>query len=91
MPQSKQRLGGLAVAARYDPMDYTAKARRIFLASFMEQVDPDGELRRTNPEEAERRATAARKFHMARLAFNRERNRARKKLRQTQKQPAEVA
>jgi hypothetical protein len=86
---SKQRLGGLAVAAKYDPLEYTAKARRIFHESFLEQVDPDGELRRSNPKEAERRAEAARKFHYARMAFNRAK--ARKQAQKREPQPAEVA
>ena len=81
--QKRARIGGLAVAALYDPKVYTATARRVFLAGFMTQVDPDGELRRTNPKEAERRAEAAKKLHMARLAFNREK--AKKQRRATAK------
>ena len=44
----------------------TANARAAFLARFVDEVDPNREL----PEaERERRATAARKAHFARLAF----------------------
>src|SRR5260370_30751705 len=79
MATSIQRLGGLTMAATHDPMKYTAKARKAFAASFLEQVDPDGSLRRKNPKEAERRAEAARKLHYVRIAFESVKARARKK------------
>jgi hypothetical protein len=80
---SKQRLGGLALAATRDPMEYTAKARATFEQKFLEQVDPDGSLRRKNPKEAARRATAARKLFYTRLAFQSVKTRAAKKKRFT--------
>ena len=61
------RIGGLATASRHDPKDMTAPARRGFLARFERQVDPDGAL---PAEERERRAQAALKSHMARLALS---------------------
>jgi hypothetical protein len=78
---SKQRLGGLALAAKHDPMEYTAKARQVFKDKFQDQVDPDGSLRKTNPKEARRRAEAARKLHYARLAYASVKARAAKKRR----------
>lgn len=60
------RIGGLALAAQSDPKEYTAAARRQFLARFEDEVDPD----RTLPEhERTRRAEAARKLYFARLAY----------------------
>jgi hypothetical protein len=69
MAPSKQRLGGLALAATHDPNEYTRAARKALADSFMEKVDPDGKLRKKNPAEAERRAKAAKTLHYARLAF----------------------
>lgn len=66
---SRARLGGLALSAAHDPLEYTARAREVFKDSFLEQVDPTGELRASNPQEAARRAVAARKLHYARLAL----------------------
>jgi hypothetical protein len=64
-----QRLGGLALSATHDPLEYTAAARQVFKDSFLEKVDPDGSLRKRNPREAARRAEAARKLHYASLAY----------------------
>lgn len=58
----QQRIGGLALAAKRDPIEYTAKARQVFKELFLDQVDPDGSLRKTNPNEARRRAEAARRL-----------------------------
>lgn len=60
------RIGGLTTAARHDPKVTTAKARQTFLSQFERQVDPDGVL---PPEERQRRAEAAKRAHMARLAL----------------------
>ena len=60
------RLGGLTTASRNDPLAYTAKARLAFLAGFAALVDPEGAL---PPDERERRAVAARRAHMTRLAL----------------------
>ena len=57
------RLGGLTVAATHDPREYTAAARRTFLDSFLAQVPQD-----LPQAERERRATALRRLHFARLA-----------------------
>lgn len=62
------RIGGYALRARRDPMEYTAKARETFLKRFEWQVDPKGLL---NPEERQRRAVALRKAHMLGLALRR--------------------
>jgi len=52
--------------ARHDPRVTTLHARQTFLASFEQQVDPDGLL----PEaERIRRALSLRKAHFTRLAF----------------------
>lgn len=60
------RLGGLALAASRDPLEYTAAARQAFRDRFLHEVDPDLTL----PEpERRRRAEAARKLHYARLAL----------------------
>ena len=60
------RIGGLSLAAQRDPREYTAPARKAFLASFLDQVDPDRSL----PEQERlRRAAAARKLHFTRLAL----------------------
>ena len=60
------RIGAYAMHSRNDPKETTRNARAAFLARFVDEVDPNREL----PEaERERRATAARKAHFARLAF----------------------
>jgi hypothetical protein len=60
------RIGGYAKAARYPPSELTAPARTAFLERFLDLVDPD----RVLPEaERRRRADAALKAHMARLAY----------------------
>ena len=60
------RIGGLRLAATHEPKEYTAAARRVFAESFEHQVDPEGVL---PPEERARRALAAKKAHMASLAY----------------------
>ena len=62
------RIGGYALRARRDPMEYTAKARAAFLAGFEQKVDPDGLL---SIEERQQRAGALRKAHMLGLALRR--------------------
>jgi hypothetical protein len=70
------RLGGLALSATHDSRHYTARARAAFLQKFLEQVDPKHVL----PEaERQRRAEAARKAHMARIALKSAQSRARGK------------
>lgn len=60
------RIGGLSRAALYDGREVTRAARRGFIARFEDAVDPD---RRLAPDERERRAQAAMRAHMARLAL----------------------
>lgn len=60
------RIGGLTRAARYDGREVTRAARRGFIARFEDEVDPDGQL---PPGERQRRARAAMRAHMARLAL----------------------
>ncbi len=68
-PRQRARLGGLARSAMYDGREMTAKARQAARDRFLEQVDPDGELRLRDPGEAARRAEAARKLFYTRLAY----------------------
>ena len=64
----RARMGGYAVAAKYDTREVTRPARDAFMAKFDKQVDPDGKL----PEaERERRAQAAMQLHMRQLAWRR--------------------
>jgi hypothetical protein len=60
------RIGGLTRAARYDGREVTGAARRGFMARFEDEVDPDGQLPQG---ERQRRAQAAMRAHMARLAL----------------------
>jgi hypothetical protein len=59
------RIGAHVTHSRHDARELTAPARAAFLTTFEKQVDPDGVL---PPDERRRRATHARKSHMARLA-----------------------
>ena len=72
----RARIGGLSRAALYDGRIVTASARRAFLDRFLREVDPTGELPQA---ERERRAEAARRAHMSRLALRSARARSRKK------------
>lgn len=59
-------VGAYQQHATHDVKKTTAAARRAFLATFIDQVDPQ----RTLPEaERQRRAEAARKAYYARLAL----------------------
>jgi hypothetical protein len=60
------RIGGLALAAQRDPRQYTAAARKRFLARFEDQVDPE---RRLPEAERERRTEAARRQYFTQLAY----------------------
>ena len=62
---ARGRIGGYARAALYSPEELTGKARAGFLHRFEIEVDPDGTL---PPEERQRRAQAALRAHMAKLA-----------------------
>ena len=59
---SRGRIGGYSRAAKYGPEELTGKARAAFLRRF-EPKDPD-----LPPEEKQRRAYAALRAHMAKLA-----------------------
>src|SRR2546423_13342803 len=60
------RIGGFTKASRYPREELTAAARSGFLERFEREVDPDGLLGDT---ERARRAQAALRAYMARLAF----------------------
>jgi hypothetical protein len=60
------RIGGFARAARLPREQLTSAARNGFLARFELEVDPGKQLA---PEERRRRAEAARRAYMARLAL----------------------
>ena len=69
------RIGAYCLHATHDPRETTAKAREVFLARFIDQVDPE----RCLPEpERLRRAAAARKAYFARLALKSARARRRR-------------
>jgi hypothetical protein len=58
------RIGGYAQKRLYDPVDTTKAARSAFLRGFLADIDPELPER-----ERLRRAEAAKKEHMARLAY----------------------
>lgn len=60
------RIGGLVTASRYDVRELTKPATKGFLAKFEREVDPDCRL---SAEERARRAHAALRAHMQRLAL----------------------
>jgi hypothetical protein len=62
----RAKLGAYSLHAQRDPHETTRAARDAFDARFARIVDPTGEL---DPAERERRATAARRAHFARLAL----------------------
>ena len=62
----RARIGALSLHATHDPRETTAAARSAFLARFEAEVDPERKL--PEPERL-RRAEAARRAHMARLAL----------------------
>jgi len=70
------RIGGYVLRATHDPMEYTSAARRTFLSRFLPD-DPS-----LTPEERQRRAEAALKAHMLRLAHKSAKKRRRTAARQ---------
>ena len=60
------RIAAYAMHAANDPRETTKAARGAFIAKFERQVDPDGVL---PPAERARRAEAAMRAHMSRLAL----------------------
>jgi hypothetical protein len=68
-PEQRSQRARIAALTRWsheDPATGTQKAREGFYRRFEDEVDPDRQL---NPAERERRAAAARKAFMARLAY----------------------
>ena len=74
------RVRGLTTRAFNDPLEYTAKARSTFRASFDQQVDPEGVL---ELEEREKRATALYRAHMTRLSVRSAQVRAQRRAKAT--------
>lgn len=72
----RARIGAYSLHATHDGKETTAKARAAFLARFERDVDPDGVL---DPAERAKRADAALKAHMARMALGRAKARATRK------------
>jgi hypothetical protein len=77
--QQRARMGGLATASRHDPKKYTEAAHKGWHNRFLNEVDPKGVL----PEpERRRRADAAQRLYMQKLAWKsaqaRRRNKAAK-------------
>ncbi len=74
--QQRARIGGYTLAATHDPKQYTQAARNGFWQRFLNEVDPQ----RVLPEaERDRRAKAAMRAHMTRLALRSARARAKRK------------
>lgn len=69
------RIGGLTRASMYDGAEMTAPARSAAFERFVQQVDPNRELA---PEERKRRAIAAQRAHMCKIALKSAQARARK-------------
>lgn len=66
--QQVARIGGFSLRAKHDPREYTKPARAAAYRRFEQQVDPDGIL---SADERSKRATAARRAHMQRIALRR--------------------
>jgi hypothetical protein len=62
----RARIAALTRWSREDAREGTGPARRGFRARFERQVDPEGKL---PPQERSRRAEAAMRAHMARMAL----------------------
>ena len=62
------RIGGLSLRAKRDPLEYTKAARQAAFHRFEVEVDPHSEL---SAEERGKRANAARRAYMQRLALRR--------------------
>jgi len=80
------RIGAYRLHALYDPKQTTAKARATFLARFLDEQPAD----LPEPERI-RRATAARRSHMAALAYRSARARGKRKATTEQESPPEAA
>lgn len=76
-PEQRSMRATIAALARWKNEDPTENARRGqdgLLAKFEREIDPNNEL---SPVERRRRAVAARREHMVRLAFTRSTKRSR--------------
>ena len=73
------RIGAYSLHAQRDSRDTTEAGRRAFLATFLQQVDPEHIL---PDDERLRRAAAAKSAHFAKLALKSVRARRRKAGRQ---------
>ena len=62
------RIGGLSLRAQRDPLEYTKAARQAAFHRFEVEVDPHREL---SADERGKRANAARRAYMQRLALRR--------------------
>jgi len=62
------RIGGLSLRAKRDPLEYTKAARDAAFHRFEVEVDPHREL---SADERGKRANAARRAYMQRLALRR--------------------
>jgi hypothetical protein len=62
------RIGGLSLRAQRDPLEYTKAAREAAYHRFEVEVDPHSEL---SADERGKRANAARRAYMQRLALRR--------------------
>jgi hypothetical protein len=71
----RSSIAGYARSSKYDGREMTATARARFLARFLDEVDPDRQL--PEPERI-RRAEAALRAHMKRLALRSARARGRR-------------
>ena len=69
----RARMAALAMHARHDTRETTAAARSAKWARYLDLVDPDREL---SGAERQRRAEAARRADMARLAYRSSRARS---------------
>jgi hypothetical protein len=83
----RAKIGGHALAASADPLEYTAAARQRFHDSFTDKARSDAQARgeQASEEEISRRDEASRRAHYARLALRsvQARSRAKRLERQT--------
>ena len=66
--QQVARIGGFSLRAQHDPLEYTKAARQAAYLRFELEVDPEGTL---SADERSKRAAAARRAHMQRIAIRR--------------------
>ena len=66
--QQVARIGGFSLRAQQNPLEYTKAARQAAYLRFELEVDPEGTL---SADERGKRATAAQRAHMQRIALRR--------------------